>query len=177
MDEKESISNQKPVREDLTGEHRLGDAGQIILAILFFSIWIIDTFFLHFSTINSPILPWFFRIPSGFVLIFYGYYLARTGLKIVFGEVREKPGVIRERVFGIVRHPVYLSELLVYLGLLILRFSLIAFLVWIAAVGFMVFISRYEEKLLIQRFGKEYINYMKEVPMLIPRLFQKRGRE
>ena len=175
MDEKGPSPDQKKLREDLTGEHRLGDAGQIILAILFFSSWIIDTFFLRFSTINSPIFPWFFRIPLGFVLIFYGYYLARTGLRIVFGEVREEPRVIRERVFSIVRHPVYLSELLVYLGLLILRFSLIAFLVWIAAVVFMVYISRYEENLLIKRFGKEYIDYMEVVPMLIPRLFQKRA--
>ena len=170
----ESSPKQSPERNDLTGEHRFGDAGQVILAILFFSIWIIDVFFLQLSTAKNTFLPWILRTPLGLVLILYGYYLARTGLQIVFKNIREEPVVIREGVFGMVRHPIYLSELLVYLGLLLIRFSLMAFLIWIVAVGFIVFISRYEEKLLIQRFGRVYIDYMQEVPMLVPRLFQKR---
>jgi protein-S-isoprenylcysteine O-methyltransferase Ste14 len=97
-------------------------------------------------------------------------YLARTGLSIVFGEERKKPGVIRERVFNIVRHPVYLSEILLYLGLLMLSISLAAAIVWVVAIGFLHYISRYEERLLLARFGEEYELYMREVPMWIPRL-------
>jgi protein-S-isoprenylcysteine O-methyltransferase Ste14 len=97
-------------------------------------------------------------------------YLARTGLSIVFGGEKEKPGVIRKSVFNVVRHPVYLSEILLYLGLLILSISLTAAVVWIMAIGFLHYISRYEEKLLLGRFGKEYEQYMREVPMWFPRL-------
>jgi hypothetical protein len=32
-------------RDDLTGEHPFGDAGQIIFALLFLGIWIADSFF------------------------------------------------------------------------------------------------------------------------------------
>ena len=40
-------------RDDLTGEHAVGDAGQLILAILFAAVWISDAFFLKYSTVFS----------------------------------------------------------------------------------------------------------------------------
>jgi protein-S-isoprenylcysteine O-methyltransferase Ste14 len=40
--------------------------------------------------------------------------------------------------------------------------------VWAIGVIFLHYISRYEEKLLLARFGEEYEQYMREVPMWIP---------
>jgi len=34
-------------RDDLAGEHRLGDAGQLILFLVFMAVWITDSFFLN----------------------------------------------------------------------------------------------------------------------------------
>ena len=89
-------------------------------------------------------------------------------MSIVFGEKRDKPCVIRKSVFNVVRHPIYLSEILLYLGLLMLSISMAAAVVWVVAIGFLHDISRYEEKLLLERFGAEYEQYMREVPMWIP---------
>ena len=91
-------------------------------------------------------------------------------MAIVFGEQRDGPGVFRKSVFGFVRHPIYLSELLLYLGLLMLSISLAAAVVWVIAIVFLYYISRYEERLLLARFGEEYAQYMRDVPMWIPRL-------
>ena len=99
--------------------------------------------------------------------------LAWVGMKIVFGENREKPAVIRKGVFNLVRHPIYLGAILLYLGLIILTLSLAATVVWIITILFYHFISRYEEKLLLEKFGKDYEEYMREVPMWIPRLIRK----
>lgn len=99
--------------------------------------------------------------------------MAGKGLSIVFGEKRHEPVVIRKSVFNIVRHPVYLAEILLYLGLLVLNMSLAALGIWVAATIFLHYISRYEEKLLIERFGKEYEQYMRRVPMWIPRVRRK----
>jgi protein-S-isoprenylcysteine O-methyltransferase Ste14 len=88
----------------------------------------------------------------------------------VFGEERKTPGVIRKGMFGRVRHPIYLGAILLYLGLLILRFSLAATLIWVVIIAFYHFIARHEEKLLLKKFGQEYANYMREVPMWIPRI-------
>ena len=155
-------------RDDLTGEHRLGDRGQIIIACLFSAVWISDSFFLNYSTFLNQYVPAAVKIPIGAVLLGLAAFLAGRGLSIVFGEKRDEPSVINKSVFGIVRHPIYLAEIILYLGLLVLNMSLAALGVWAAAVAFLHRISRYEEKLLLKRFGKDYERYMKGVPMWLP---------
>ena len=160
----------KHPREELTGEHKVGDAGQILLACLFFAIWITDPFFLKYTICLNEYVPNVIRTPIGIVLLLLAAYMAKTGLSIVFGGKSQESGVIRKGVFGIVRHPIYLSEILLYLGLLMLSISLAAAVIWIVTIIFLHYISRYEEKLLLARFGEDYKQYMKEVPMWIPRL-------
>ena len=157
-------------REDLAGEHALGDAGQLAIFIVFAGIWIADGLLLQYTTFLNQYVPIWVRIPIGAALLFLAAYLARTGMSIVFGDERAEPSVIREGAFGVVRHPIYLSELLLYLGLLLVSISLAAALVWVIAIGFLHYISRHEEKLLLARFGDEYEEYMRDVPMWIPRL-------
>ena len=160
-------------RSDLAGEHAVGDAGQIVLACLFAATWISDTFFIKYTTFLNDYVPLGIRIPLAVVFLILSGYLATTGLSIVFGEKREEPGVIRKSVFNVVRHPIYLSEILLYLGLLMLSISLAAAVVWVITIFFLHYISRYEERLLLARFGEEYEQYMREVPMWIPRLRQR----
>src|SRR4030042_195968 len=59
------------------------------------------------------------------------------------------------------------------LGFLMLNISLAAVAIWVMGIGFLHYISRYEEKLLLARYGEEYKHYMTEVPMWIPRLWRK----
>ena len=160
-------------RADLTGEHALGDFGQLVLACLFAATWIVDSFVLQVTTILNHHVPLLIRIPLAVLLLALSAYLAWKGLATVFGEVRDEPGVITTGVFGIVRHPIYLSELLLYLGFLMLSLSLAAAVVWCAAIIFLHYISRCEEKLLLARFGEEYARYMRDVPMWIPRLHRR----
>jgi protein-S-isoprenylcysteine O-methyltransferase Ste14 len=157
-------------RDDLTGEHALGDAGQLILACLFAATWILDTFFLKYTTFLNDYAPLVIRIPCGVITLVLAGYLARTSLSIVFGERREVPAVITKSVFKYVRHPMYLSEILLYLGLLMFSMSLAAAVVWLVAILFLHYISRREEKLLLARFGEDYERYMQQVPMWLPRL-------
>jgi protein-S-isoprenylcysteine O-methyltransferase Ste14 len=160
-------------REDLVGEHKWGDAGQMILICLFLAIWVADSFFLKYTTFLNHYIPPGFKISFGIILFVLSGYLARNGLSIVFGEERQEPGVIRKGVFGFVRHPIYLSEILFYLGSLMMSTSLAAAVVWVIAIGFLHYISRHEERLLLARFGEEYRQYMQEVPMWIPLLRRK----
>ena len=157
-------------RDDLTGEHATGDAGQLVLFCLFSLTWTADSFFIQYTTVLNQVVPLAIRIPSGVILLVLAGYLVIRGLSVVFGEERAKPGVIRGGVFSVVRHPIYLSEILLYLGLLMFSMSLAAAIVCVVAMGFLHYISRYEEKLLLARFGGEYEEYMREVPMWIPRI-------
>jgi protein-S-isoprenylcysteine O-methyltransferase Ste14 len=161
-------------RADLTGEHAVSDIGQLVFACLFAATWIADSFFLKYTTVLNHHVPLVIRIPLAAVLLGLSAYLAWAGMSMVFGETRDEPGVIRTGVFGVVRHPIYISEVLLYLGLLMLSLSLAAAVVWCIAIAFLHYISRWEEKLLLARFGEDYAQYMREVPMWIPRL-RKRG--
>lgn len=163
-------------RDDLTGEHRFGDTGQLIIFIVFLAVWISDGFFLHYTTILDKYIPLAAHIAAGTILLLVALVLARYGLNMVFGQVREKSGVIRQGVFGIVRHPIYLSEMLLYLSLLVFRTSLAALMIWIIAVWFLHYLSRFEEKLLLERFGDEYRQYLKEVPMYFPKIMRRKEK-
>ncbi len=160
-------------RKDLIGEHASGDLGQLILLVIFIIIWISDSFFLKYSTLSSDTIPNIVRMIIGFPILIISGILAKYGLGIVFGEIREKPEIIEKGVFKIVRHPIYLGSILLYLGMIVLTCSIASAILWIIIVIFYYYISKYEEKLLLKEFDEEYEDYRKRVPMLIPMKFKK----
>ncbi len=164
-------------RIDLIGEHAFGDLGQIILLIIFLIIWISDSFFLEYSTLSLDTISNMVRIVIGFPILIISGIFAKFGLGIIFGEVRKKPKIIEKGVFKIVRHPIYLGSILLYLGLTILTCSIASAVLWIIIVIFYYYISKYEEKLLLEEFGIDYKNYMGRVPMLIPMKFHRTNME
>lgn len=157
-------------RPDLVGEHRWGDAGQFILMAIFIGVFVVDLTFTKTILFLNELIPLLFRIPVFLIILICAFYLASLGLKTVFGEIRTEPVVIKKGVFTIVRHPIYLGSILIYLAFVVLILSTIVFIVWIVIVIFYIYISKFEEQLLLNRFGKEYEEYMKKTPMLIPGL-------
>jgi len=133
---KQHVRRSAAHRDDLTGEHAVGDGGQLAFALLFGTVWIADTFFLYHTTFLNRLVPLGIRIPLGGALLILAAYLAVKGLAIVFGEMREEPEVITKSVFGVVRHPIYLAESLAYLGLLLISLSMAAAVVWVGAIAF-----------------------------------------
>ena len=160
-------------REDLTGEHRLGDSVQLILMLIFLAVWILDSFVLGFSTFLAESVTWFIRFPLGAILLIFTFFLERSGLRTVFGKPQETPHVITNGAFSLVRHPIYLGAILGYAGMICMTLSLASAAIFIVIVAFYCYISRYEEKLLTQRFGDDYRDYMKKVPMLFPAKFKR----
>lgn len=156
-------------RSDLVGEHVFGDVGQLILFLIFLIVWIGDSFVFQYSTFLANYFPICVRLPIALMILSGSAYFARSGLRIIFGEIREQPMVIRQGAFNRVRHPIYLGSLLFYLGLIVLTLSILSFVVWLVIIAFYHLISRYEEKLLLDKFGTEYEKYKSEVPMWIPR--------
>ena len=158
-------------RPDLIGEHTFGDLGQLILLIIFLVVWILDSFIFKYSTQFLKIIPIYINIPIAVIVLIFSFFLARTSLKIVFGERRDPPVVISKSVFGWVRHPVYLSAVLLYLGLILITLSIFSFIFWFIILIFYNFIASYEEKKLLTFFGADYKEYMKKVPRWIPKIF------
>jgi len=155
-------------RPDIAGEHRFGDLIQGLFLILFIGAVVIDRLFLKTSAILSPYFSIWLRIPISILILWFAWYLAVGGLRIVFGEIREKPVVVNQGVFSQMRHPIYLGGILMYLAALVLTLSMIAAILWVFIILYYGFLARFEEKLLIEKFGDEYRLYMQQVPMWIP---------
>jgi protein-S-isoprenylcysteine O-methyltransferase Ste14 len=166
-------------RKDLAGEHKITDIGQVILLVIFMVVWVIDSFFLKFSTFLSDYIPIYVTIPLGFTILIISGVFAFTGLRKVFKEVREKPQAVTSGTFAYCRHPIYFGSILLFVGLSILSWSLTAFGISVIVIIFYEYVATYEEKLLVEQFGQEYRDYQKKVPKWIPGLkfFQKTKRK
>jgi protein-S-isoprenylcysteine O-methyltransferase Ste14 len=153
----------------LTGEHRWGDTGQLIFFVLFLGVWISDSFVFHYSTFLQESVPNYIRLALGGPVILAAWFLARGGMKAVFGTAREKPEVITTGVFRIVRHPIYTGALLFYLGSILFTLSLASAALWILIIAFYIVLCKYEERLLTEEFGDDYLKYKKRTGMLFPK--------
>lgn len=77
--------------------------------------------------------------------------------------------IITKGVYGKVRHPIYDADIVLSWGIFLLypnNLQLVS-AIWISAV--LIFWMGLEEKFLIKKFGKEYKDYCKKVPMIIPK--------
>ncbi|MDF1573691.1 MAG: isoprenylcysteine carboxylmethyltransferase family protein [Bacteroidales bacterium] len=160
----------------LTGEHRWGDTGQLILLVMFLGVWISDSFVFQYSTFLEEEIPNLVRVPLASLILLAGWYLARNGMKKVFGTPGKEPGVIHTGVFRIVRHPIYLGAILFYLGAAIISMSMASGAFILVIIAFYIAICKYEERALKEAFGNDYLEYKKKTGMLFPRLL-KRSRD
>lgn len=116
-----------------------------------------------------------FNFSLGLILILIGE-LGRTWcVGYAGGITRTRSGDLHSLIttgpFYYVRNPIYIFNMIMYAGVtLVLNVPII---VPFMAVYFFLqysFIVAYEEKILEEKFGAEYLNYKKHVPRWIPRL-------
>lgn len=76
--------------------------------------------------------------------------------------------IIDKGVYGIVRHPIYSSDIVLGIGIFFFRptIRMIVIVVWMTV--FLLFWMRIEEKGLEDKFGDEYRKYKKRVSMILP---------
>jgi len=157
-------------RKDLAGEYKYGDTGQIVLLIVFVIGMLLDLFLLKLSGSWQELFPWYLRIVLFIPILIIAGYFAQKAHKKVFEEERKELVLINTDIFARTRHPMYFGSILLYLSVVILSSSVIALLIFVVVVIFYYYLCSYEEKLLIERLGDEYMNYKKNVPMLFPKL-------
>ena len=114
-------------------------------------------------------------ISGSLLMFFWAFFIDHDSLHffgvrqiIKLGKNKEtKPsgGIKKSGFLGIVRHPMYFAVTIYLLCRIHTPADLIMSLVLI---GYIVIGTILEEKKLVLEFGDEYINYQKEVPMLIP---------
>jgi protein-S-isoprenylcysteine O-methyltransferase Ste14 len=164
------MSKEPERRKDLAGEHALTDIGQLIGAVVFLAVWILDSFVFRFSTFLSAMIPPYILLPIAIVFVVLAGVMAWVSHRIIFVERRDPPVVITKAFFTYVRHPLYLSEILLYLGLFLLTCSLLSLPVIIGIVVFLNYVAGEEEKLLEKTFGRRYLEYKRNTGKWFPNL-------
>ena len=135
--------------------------------IIFFVIWILDSFVFRFSTILIRYLPIIIQIIGFVFFLILGLFLAFRAEHVIFQD--EKPNkLITTGILGHTRHPLYLGVLIIYIGFIFLTMSLISILGLIITFLMYNYIASFEENELEEIFKEEYLEYKKKVPKWIP---------
>lgn len=150
-------------------EHPKSYLIQFLAAIIFFSLWISDSFIFMFSTILASFIPFLIRLILFLGLLVIGCFLIFIAGHILFHEEKLSSKLIKTRIFAHTRHPLYLGILILYLGLILLTASLISIIGFIIVFFLYDRIATFEEKDLEKLFKEEYLEYKKAVPKWFPR--------
>ena len=112
----------------------------------------------------------FLSIFSGIIIFLLGTFVYFKWE--IFWHKTFKGQLVTGGVFQYIRHPHYVSLLIVGFGLAFFFYSLAALLIAITAIPIMIWSIIDEEKLLVKQYGDEYRKYMEKVPWrIIPKLF------
>ncbi len=152
--------------EHLTGEMPGSHRNQMILMIVFFGVWIVDSFVFRVTTFLWSFDYWWLFVVTGAVIIVLAAYLMDTSHKDLFDA--HVQGLATTGVFGHVRHPMYLGTHLFYLGLAVVTFSLVSIVMWVIIFAFYNMLANYEERQLEERFGSQFLEYKRNVRKWIP---------
>jgi protein-S-isoprenylcysteine O-methyltransferase Ste14 len=127
------------------------------------------------GVVRWPAEPWNAAVRIvGIAVLWAAGFMALWGIRSIgrnmasAAEVRPDTEVVTGGAFGLVRHPMYLSILMLWGG------AALALLSWALAIGFAILIpafyarARAEERLLMRHFGAAYTAYVSRVPMLLP---------
>ena len=102
------------------------------------------------------------------------YEVARRTLGELFSEaVRIMPEhkLITSGPYHLIQHPIYLAEILFSLSIPMISDSLYGFVIMLIPIPIVLYRIRIEEKVLVSRFGQEYLEYARKTRKLIPYIY------
>jgi len=100
-----------------------------------------------------------------------------TGMRLAETHCSPKK-ILNTGVYSTLRHPQYFGWILAHIGISFVLSVWYSMLFSPVLIAFIYLLSKKEEEELIKEFGKEYEDYQKEVPMLLPRwkIFELKNR-
>ena len=113
----------------------------------------------------------FLVLLAGAILFNWAIIVAGKYLRPSIAGVYEEHKLIQTGPLGIVRHPYYVSYVLILVGLSLTLLTWWPLIPALCVVTGVYPTARAEEEMLIERFGEEYIDYQRKVGMFFPRLF------
>jgi protein-S-isoprenylcysteine O-methyltransferase Ste14 len=158
--------------------HAGGVFGVILLASiavdLVFRVWVRSGIFkMGFLRANRVVLVT--SLCLGIVLFVLGGVIGYISHE-AFNRAVEKDGrvktILQEGPFRWVRHPFYLSLMLIVLSFVLLLYSYVVLAGLIVLAIILVREARREEAILVEAFGETYLRYQRKTGMFLPKRFQ-----
>ena len=141
------------------------------LPILFIVIWILDNLF-GVSTILNNYVPFFVRLILFIVTLISALYFIQISHKTLFESHEPPKSLIDEGILGRTRNPMYFGILLFYVACFLLLISLISIGLFIVILLIYNKMVKFEERILENLFGNEFIEYKKRVPRWFPKIIK-----
>lgn len=126
--------------------------------------------------------------PQNATLLYFGYLTAGLGTIIIVRSLKHFSGAkfigliphddLKEKaeelttkgIYKFIRHPIYTGLIGIFIGYFLFNPTLAAMIHLFALIAYLPFGIFYEEKKLIEVYGKAYIDYKKLVPALFPKI-------
>jgi protein-S-isoprenylcysteine O-methyltransferase Ste14 len=138
-------------------------------AVLYYQLHM-DSPLLFRSTIAISLIGWAVMLTGGLIMLvcIKKYFLSLSGLKSLVAEDIIANELRIDGVHRYVRHPLYLGTFVFIWGLLLLYPHLSLLIANSIITIYTLIAIRFEEQKLIDEFGESYIQYKKQVPMILP---------
>ena len=107
----------------------------------------------------------------GFALVLFGLLLRISARGYKSESSKEGYALVGEGPYKLARNPMYLGIAMIGLGVVLILFKW-----WANVIFIVIFAARYmklifkEEKRLIEKFGRDYQDYMRSTPRILPKL-------
>ena len=110
----------------------------------------------------------------GVAINIIGGLLIVGGWRVIYREYWSKDEdegrLVTDGIYSYMRHPQYTGFLLMTFGLLVHWATLPLLIMWPLLVRQYIRLAKREEEEMIEKFGKEYEDYMERTPRFIPKL-------
>ncbi|MBN1698778.1 MAG: isoprenylcysteine carboxylmethyltransferase family protein [Spirochaetales bacterium] len=132
------------------------------------------------DSLAGPAAPVFFAVKCVFAFPLLGLGIATAVralltfgfdyMTVVYLYFPEESEIQNNRIYSVIRHPAYGAAIVMNLAGTLFTLTLLSLVSFILFVlGFWIHLRFVEEKELLERFGKQYREYMKQVPAFFPR--------
>ena len=126
------------------------------------------------------ILPFELNLIIGLPIFIFGmliilFALIKMKLYSLSGTTEGEP-LNKDGIYGKIRHPIYLGEIIWPVGLVIIMGKIYSIFIVIILIFYFIIYIRLEERALIQIHGESYKEYQKQVPMINPLRIRRKKR-
>lgn len=156
-----------------------------IPSFVFWIVFLASPFLLLYDEVYERVFePFLFESDllqvTGLILLLAGVLLADWG-RVSRGVIAPSQAMpegyrlAKKGAYGVVRHPMYVSYCLFFVGLPLALLNALLFVTLFGIPGYCG-IAKAEEEILLKRFGDEYRDYQEEVGMFFPKVMRGKMR-